>query len=384
MKKKITVSGLLLILVTLASCQEGLSISSSVEPGSNYLDISSISSVESSSVSSSSINPGYSPIDPSNSEANIFAKDITYSLNLNKTNEKTAQELVANDIAKYPEAQSLGKVTSITSIKEEVHVLENRSSATYSLKDRVREKHTTIKIDSNLKWSYRKSREDTVTSYFVEDDLVRHIITEQLSYVKDNCFYRIYAEKSYYEGMENKGTYEAYYYKIDNYDGKSYEGNFNIDLKEYTYFNSEQDFAKIDKTVFNNYRNSSAFYEAKDYSLLDRDTNYDYYSSTTKGCFGCIAKDSGVYHLDDLTDYPSMEKNSLGIICYEQDYLLNISNYFNYEEDYLTKSISKKYNDKIIRNETIDGRKKVTEECEAFYPDLSKFEEREYTTPSTK
>ena len=158
----------------------------------------------------------------------------------------------------------------------------------------------------------------------------------------------------------------------------------NINLKEYTYFNSEQGFAKIDKTVFNNYRNSSAFYEAKDYSLLDRDTNYDYYSSTTKGCFGCIAKDSGVYHLDDLTDYPSMEKDSLGIISYEQDYLLNISNYFNYEEDYLTKSVSKKYNDKIIRSETIDGRKKVTEECEVFYPDLSKFEEREYTTPSTK
>ena len=78
-----------------------------------------------------------------------------------------------------------------------------------------------------------------------------------------------------------------------------------------------------------------------------------------------------------------MEKNEISVISYHQDYLINISNYFTYEEDYLTKSVSKKYNGETIRDETIQGRKKIIEECNVFYPDLSKFEEREYT-PTTR
>lgn len=423
MNKKISIGVLMLAVCGLVACQEQeeSSISSSIESSSTNSEsisstplssdtastqsiISSLSSEESfessslindtstsneespktstsnnessSSNDTSSLFAGYYPINPTPIE-DVFSTPINYELSMNKITQEVAEELVANDILKYPEEQAPSKRTIITSVKEESHVTENRSDATYSVKDIVKEKHAINKIDSNLKWSYRKSQEDTITTYFVEDPLVRHTTIEQLVYVKDNCLYRVFTEKSYYEGMEDRGTYEAYYYKTEDYDDELYGANFVIPVDGYTYFSGAQGFNKLDKTILNNFRYSSSFYEADNYSALERDTDYEYYSSGESGSFGCIAKDIGDYHFSDLIDYPSMERESLHTISYQQDYLLNISNYFTFEEDYLTKSVSKKSNGHIIRNEMEDGRKKVTQECEAFYPDLSNFEERE-------
>ena len=382
MKKKLSVGVIVLTLISLAACQEGLSSSSSSSSSSSDI-ISSHS--ESSPISSSSNSNVYYPINPSSAEINVFSKDLVFELNLNKISEEAAQELVANDISKYPEEKSANKRTSYTIKREETHVTENRTTATYSLKDYFEEKFTVNKIDSDNKWSYRRMEEYAKTVYFVEDTLIRHSVVETLYFVKDNYLYDVHAEKTYYEGMENKGTYEAYYTKTDDFNIDDYGGWFGINLEGYTYFNSTSGFNRIDKSVYDNLFWSSSYYTADDYKLVERDTNYEYYSSGGNGSFGCIVNDKGDYRFGDLKDYPTMEKKELDTISYSQDYLLSISDYFTFEENSLVKSISRTANkEKVIRDETKENRMIVTDECEIFYPDLSKFKEREITPPITK
>ena len=402
MEKKLSGGVLVLTLCILASCQEGLSISSSIDgssssnvstssvisssvDGSSSSNVSTSSVISSSSSDSSSSNDrgNYYPISES-SEIDIFSKDLTFNLDMNKISEEAAQELVANDISKYPAEKSSNKRTSYSIKREELHVKDNRTSATYSVKDRFEEKFTVNKTDADNNWSYRRSEEYTETSYFVEDTLIWHRVTEWLSFVKDNYLYEVYAEKAYYEGMENRGTYEVYYTKTDDFNIDEYGGWFGVNLDGYTYFNSTSGFNKIDKSVYTNFSLSSSYYKADDYRTIERDTNYDYYSSGEKGSFGCIANDKGDYQFSDLKYYPSMEADDLRAISYSQDYLLNITNYFTYEENSLTKSTSKNGKGKVIRDEIKENRKKTIDGCEIFYPDLSKFEEREITPPIIK
>ena len=68
-----------------------------------------------------------------------------------------AEELVANDISKYPAEKSTNKRTSYTIKREESHVTENRTTATYSVKDIYEEKFTVNKTDADNNWSYRRS-----------------------------------------------------------------------------------------------------------------------------------------------------------------------------------------------------------------------------------
>ena len=384
MKKKLGVSVLIVTFLSLVACQEGLSISSANDSSSeahtsstkaNSSSDKSSSEISSSSNTSSSEMGIYYPIDPT-PYTNPFANEITFELNMNKITAEEAEQLVASDISKYPAEQTTNKRTSINSEKQESHVTDNRASSTYSVKDYVETKHTINAIDQDKLWAFRKSTEYRLTTYFEEDDLIWHTTTEQLYYVKDGLLYFVYAQEKYYEGMEEKGTYESYYTVKEDFNIADYGGVFNVPIDGYAYFNETQNFNRIDRTVYNNFASSSSYYEADDYRNIKRDTKYDYYSSGDKGSFGAIAKDIGEYNFSDLSDYPRFESDELDKIYYGQDYLLNISNYFNFEEDYVTTSISKSGINKVMREERKEKRKTVTEECEIFYPDLTNFEKR--------
>ena len=384
MKKKLSGGVLVLTLCILASCQEGLSISSSVQIiSSNSSSSLSSSDVSSSSNSSSSMEKTYYPIN-STSEIGIFSNELVFSLDMNKITMDQAEELVANDISKYPAEKSTNKRTSYTIKREESHVTENRTTATYSVKDIYEEKFTVNKTDADNNWSYRRSEEHTRTVYFVEDTLIRHSVTERLCFVKDNYLYDVYAEESYYEGMENRGTYEAYYTKTDDFNINEYGGWFGVNIDGYAFFNSTQGLSRISRNMYDNLFWSSSYYTAEEYADIEREINYEFYSSNEKGSFACVANDKGDYPFSNLRDYPSMEKSELDTISYSQNYLLNIKNYFTYDENAVIKSTSKSVSGKVIRDERKENRKKVMEGCEIFYPDLSKFEEREITPPITK
>ena len=356
MKKRIKCGILIVTLNGIVACQEGLSISlnSNNDVSNSSNDASSISGA---SLSSSSTN-AYYPIGPT-SETDVFSTNISISLDLPKISKDEAENLVSNDVSKYPEEKTSKVRTAITSKKSESHVTVNRSTATYSVKDLVEEKHSIRMVDTNNKWTYAKGTELTKTTYFVEDDLIRHVVNESMIYVKDNDVYYVYAKESYYEGMKDKGTFEAYYIKRSNMAEEDYIYNFDINLDGWTYFNETQKLNRIEKTVYNNFSTSSMFYYSRNYKDIERSPSFEYYSSKEAGYFGCLVSDSCDYTLTDEDDYPSMEKNELHKICYQQNYIINISNYFTYNEDYLTKSVSKKASGEVIRDETIQYRKKI-------------------------
>ena len=375
MKKHFRLGILFLVLCSLASCQEGFSNSSS------DTSVSSFGSSNSSNTSSSKMN-NYHPIGPSTT-VDLFSSDMVFSLSTNAIDRDQAENLVNNDFSLYPAEKSLNKKTRITSAKTESHVTVNRSTSNYSVKDLVEEQHTISQIDFDNRWSYQKTVKTQKTIYFEEDPLTKHYTNECLFFVKDGCYYEVIAEQSYYEGLEEKGTFEAYYYKETDLKEKDYIGKFTIYPEEWTFFNKNSGLNKIDRTIRENFIQSSSFYYSGNYSTMERHPNYEFHSSGEKGSLGCVVTDDYEYSSSELDDYPTVEKNVLGKICYHQDYLLNISNYFTYNEDYLTTSISKGSNDLVIREESKKRRRKITEECNVFYPDLSKFEEREYN-PVTK
>ncbi len=366
--------GLLLTTCLLASCQEAATISSPVVSGSD----SSLPSE--SSDSSSFTNKTYHPIGPSSTTVGLFSEDVSFSLSTPTITKEQAEDLVNNDLLLFPEEQSLHKKTSIVSEREEGHVKENYRKSNYSVKDYFEEKHFIQQLDADNKWAYRKNVGTAKTEYFDEDDLIRHSIYEWLFYIKDGFYYEVHSEQSYYEGREDKGTYESYYCKVENSQGEDFSEKFALHLNGWTYFYGYFGFDEIDRSVFQNFRFSSSFYSSDHDDEMERHTSYEYHSPKS-GSFGCVVEDDFEYDASDITDYPTGEKGILHSISYHQDYLLNISDYFTYDEDYITRSVSKKANGDVIRDETKEQRTKVTEECEVFYPDLSQFEEREYKPP---
>ena len=382
MKKHFSI-GLLLTTCLLAGCQEAATISSPMVSGSDDSPIvsSSDDSLPSgSSESSSFTNNTYHPIGPSSTTVGLFSEDVSFSLSTPTITKEQAEDLVNNDLLLFPEEQSLHKKTSIVSKRDERHVKNNYSKSNYSVKDIFEEKHFIEQLDADNKWAYRKNVETAKTEYFDEDDLIRHIIHESLIYIKDGFYYEVHSEQSYYEGREDKGTYESYYCKVENSQGEDFSEKFALYLNGWTYFHGYTGFDEIDRSVFENFRFSSSWYSSAQDDEMERNTSYEYHSPKS-GSFGCVVKDDFEYSASDITDYPTGEKGILHSISYHQDYLLNISDYFTYDEDYITRSVSKKANGDVIRDETKEQRTKVTEECEVFYPDLSQFEEREYKPP---
>lgn len=344
----------------------------------------STSSYSSSSNNTSSKPNTYHPIGSPTADIFDFSKSITFALSTDVIDQQTAVNKINNDIVPVSKETPLTKFTSISSTKKESHVTVNRSTSNYSVKDLVEEKHSITKVDYENRWYYSKRVENTNTVYFEEDELMRHTVSEYLYYVDNGVLYYVSAEQSYYEGMEERGTFEAYYYKITDMTEDEYIGRFTILLRNAAFFTETSGINKIDKDLYNNFTHSSSFYYSDSYSDMARQSTYEYHTSNENGNFGCVANDDYTYNFEDLSDYPSMERKELDTITYHQDYLLTISNYFTIEQDYLTTSISKTSNDRVIRDETMQGRKKTSLECDVFYPDLSNFEEREYTPPIIK
>ena len=297
MKKHFSI-GLLLTTCLLAGCQEAATISSPMVSGSD----SSLPS--GSSESSSFTNNTYHPIGPSSTTVGLFSEDVSFSLNTPTITKEQAEDLVNNDLLLFPEEQSLHKKTSIVSKREEAHIKENYSKSNYSVKDYFEEKHFIQQLDADNKWAYRKNVETAKTEYFDEDDLIRHSIYESLLYIKDGFYYEVHSEQSYYEGREDKGTYESYYCKVENSQGEDFSEKFALYLNGWTYFHGYTGFDEIDRSVFQNFRFSSSWYSSDHDDEMERHTSYEYHSPKS-GSFGCVVKDDFEYNASDITDCPT-------------------------------------------------------------------------------
>ena len=386
MNKKVKLSVLLLVAFSAIACNQGFSSASShssvlSQPSTSNQssDYSSLEDVSSSQNESSGPDEKtYHPINESWVDEDVFSKSVDYTLE-STLSLTEANDFVNNDFANNYNQVSRTKFTTIERTKKESHIIENRSTSTYSIKDRIEEKCGVRMVDSENKWRYQRTSEDSKNVYFVEEDLVRHIVTESLYFYRDNYLYYVYANSSYYEGQEDRGTYESYYQIIPDLSEEEIDSYFYLHPLSWSYFGSSG-LSKIENKLGDNFIRSTSYYTIEDYDIVDHQTNYSF-ASKDDGYFDCSVNDTCSYYFDNLRDYPSVEKTILSSISYEQNYLLNIVNYSSYEENFITTSISKSKTNQTLRNEIRQGNKILKEECGVFYPDLTKFAEKEYEPP---
>ena len=383
MNVKVKLSVLLLVAFATIACNQGFSSASSQSSSSSISSACSSSDAISSSQSQSSNSneKTYHPINESWVNEDVFSKNVNYELT-GTLSLSEAKDVVNNDFANNYSQVSRTEFTTIERTKIESHILENRSTSTYSIKDRFEEKCGVRMVDSENRWMYQRTSEDSKNVYFVEEDLVRHIVTEYLYFYKDNYLYYVYANSSYYEGQEDRGTYESYYQIIPDLSEEEIDSYFYLHPLSWSYFGSSG-LSKIENKLGDNFIRSTSYYTIEDYDIVDHQTNYSF-ASKDNGYFDCSVNDTCSYYFDNLRDYPSTEKTILSSISYEQKYLLNISNYSSFAENFVTTSVSKSANDKTLRNEMRQGNRILDEECEIFYPDLSKFAKKEYEPPIHK
>lgn len=383
MNVKVKLSVLLLVAFATIACNQGFSSASSQSSSSSISSASSSSDAISSSQSQSSNSneKTYHPINESWVNEDVFSKNVNYELT-GMLSLSEAKDVVNNDFANNYSQVSRTKFTTIERTKIESHILENRSTSTYSIKDLFEEKCGVRMVDSENRWMYQRTSEDSKNVYFVEEDLLRHIVTEYLYFYKDNYLYYVYANSSYYEGQEDRGTYESYYQIIPDLSEEEIDSYFYLHPLSWSYFGSSG-LSKIENKLGDNFIRSTFYYTIEDYDIVDHQTNYSF-ASKDNGYFDCSVNDTCSYYFDNLRDYPSTEKTILSSISYEQNYLLNISNYSSFAENFVTTSVSKSANDKTLRNEMRQGNRILDEECEIFYPDLSKFAKKEYEPPIHK
>ena len=362
MKKIVKVSSLLSIMFAAIACGQNSSNSNN--------------SASNSGGSSSFQNQGFHPVAESWKDEDVFSKPVNYELNNIITTEE-AESIVNNDIIPNVAQKTPKKLTYIEATKKELRVSENRSTGDYSVKSYYQERKTTQQIDSDNKWSYSRTSEESRTVYFEEDDLIRHEVLESLSFYRNNYLYSVVAEIDYYEGSEDKGTYECYYVKKEISSNEEIDSYFTVNTEGLAYFHEHRGFANLDRRIKVIFGYSTSYYSVGSTDNLNFQTNHSY-ASKGSGYLDCLVNQTCTYGINDLNDYPSEERNALKTIDYQQKYLSNISNYFPYTESYATTSISKGSDNKAIREETNQGKRILTEGCKIFYPDLSKFEEREY------
>ena len=383
MNKKVKLSVLLLVAFSAIACNQGLS-SASNQPSasSQFSDHSSSEDISSSQDQSSGPDiKTYRSINESWVDEDVFSKSVDYTLE-STLSLAEANDFANNDFANNYNQVSRTKFTTIERTRKESHIFENRSTSTYSIKDRIEEKCGVRMVDSENKWRYQRTSEDSKNVYFVEEDLVRHIVTESLYFYRDNYLYYVYANSSYYEGQEDRGTYESYYQIIPDLSEEEIDSYFYLHPLSWSYFGSSGLF-NIENKLGDNFIRSTSYYTIEDYDISDHQTDYSF-ASNGSGYFDCSVNDTCSYYFDNLRDYPSVEEAILSSISYEQKYLLNIANYSSYEENFITASTSKSKTNQTLRNEIRQGNKTLKEECDIFYPDLSQFAEKEYKSPINK
>ena len=192
MNVKVKLSVLLLVAFATIACNQGFSSASSQSSSSSISSACSSSDAISSSQSQSSNSneKTYHPINELWVNEDVFSKNVNYELT-GTLSLSEAKDVVNNDFANNYSQVSRTKFTTIERTKIESHILENRSTSTYSIKDRFEEKCGVRMVDSENRWMYQRTSEDSKNVYFVEEDLVRHIVTEYLYFYKDNYLYYV-------------------------------------------------------------------------------------------------------------------------------------------------------------------------------------------------
>ena len=374
MKRTVKFLPLLLVMFTAASCKLVYAKSYKAETSGEYSRTPSKPWPSTSNTrSSNSQKDTFTPI----VESWQFRDDFTDTVNLPDgplLDYSAAKDIIDNDYLPSLASDPLSKLTKTITLVDELDAPEKFRVGSASAMTEHHERQDITMIHSDLLWEYTRVVDNRITYYFDSPNaMADHAVYENLRYYEDGYIYNVHTKLFYQEGNEDYGTASSYFNKTKVGSEDAVRSQFAINSMDYVYFNATQGLDMVKSRIDDNLFNSSDYYRPVS-TLFDRTTSNIHYTRGIDNALMVQSDDSLTYGKDDLINGG---ERTLDYVDYHQDFMVVTPNCHDFTELYETRVTSKTSSNETIREERKHGRTTLIDACDVFYPDLSKYPERD-------
>ena len=374
MKRTVKFLPLLLVMFTAASCKLVYAKSYQAETSGEYSRTPSKPWPSTSNTrSSNSQKDTFTPI----VESWQFRDDFTDTVNLPDgplLDYSAAKDIIDNDYLPSLASDPLSKLTKTITLVDELDAPEKFRVGSASAMTEHHERQDITMIHSDLLWEYTRVVDNRITYYFDSPNaMADHAVYENLRYYEDGYIYNVHTKLFYQEGNEDYGTASSYFNKTRVTSEDAARKQFAINSMDYVYFNATQGLDMVKSRIDDNFFNSSDYYRPVS-TLFDRTTSNIHYTRGRDNALMVQSDDSLTYGKDDLINGG---ERTLDYVDYHQDFMVVTPNCHDFTELYETTVTSKTSSNETIREERKHGRTTLIDACDVFYPDLSKYPERD-------
>ena len=374
MKRTVKFLPLLLVMFTASSCKLVYVKSYKAETSGEYSRTPSKPWPSTSNTrSSNSHKDTFTPI----VESWQFRDDFTDTVNLPDgplLDYSAAKDIIDNDYLPSLASDPLSKLTKTITLVDELDAPQKFRVGSASAMTEHHERQDITMIHSDLLWEYTRVVDNRITYYFDSPNaMADHAVYENLRYYEDGYIYNVHTKLFYQEGNEDYGTASSYFNKTRVTSEDAARKQFAINSMDYVYFNATQGLDMVKSRIDDNFFNSSDYYRPVS-TLFDRTTSNIHYTRGRDGALMVQSDDSLTYGKDDLINGG---ERTLDYVDYHQDFMVVTPNCHDFTELYETTVTSKTSSNETIREERKHGRTTLIDACDVFYPDLSKYPERD-------
>lgn len=374
MKRTVKFIPLLLVMFTASSCRLVYVKSSKAETSGEYSRTPSKSWPSTSNTrSSNSQKDTFTPI----VESWQFRDDFTDTVNQPGgplVDYSAAKDIIDNDYLPRLASDPLFKLTKTITLVDELEAPDKfKVGSAYAMSEHHERQDITM-IHSDLLWEYTRVVDNRITYYFDSlDTTADHAVFENLRYYEDGYIYNVHTKLYYQEGNEDYGMVSSYFNKTRVASEDAVRSQFAINSMDYVYFNATLGLDMVKSRIDDNFFNSSDYYRPVS-TVFDGTTSNIYYTRGGDDALMVQSDDSLTYGKDDMT---SGGERALDHVDYHQDFMVVTPNCHDFTELYETTVTSKTSSGETIREERRHGRTTLIDACDVFYPDLSKYPERD-------
>jgi hypothetical protein len=369
MKRTVKFLPLLLVMFTAASCKLVYA-----KPSKEDIDYSGASSKPSPNTAGARSSSGvFVPIDKSWEFVDDIADPVPSSGG-QAVDYQAAKDIIDNDYLPSLASDPLSKLTKTITLVDELDAPQKFRVGSASAMTEHHERQDITMIHSDLLWEYTRVVDNRITYYFDSPNaMADHAVYENLRYYEDGYIYNVHTKLFYQEGNEDYGTASSYFNKTRVTSEDAVRSQFAINSMDYVYFNATQGLDMVKSRIDDNLFSSSDYYRPVS-TLFDRTTSNIHYTRGTDNALMVQSDDSLTYGKDDLTNGG---EHTLDHVDYHQDFMVVTPNCHDFTELYETTVTSKTSSNETIREERKHGRTTLIDACDVFYPDLSKYPERD-------
>ena len=374
MKRTVKFLPLLLVMFTASSCKLVYVKSYKAETSGEYSRTPSKPWPSTSNTrSSNSQKDTFTPI----VESWQFRDDFTDTVNLPDgplLDYSAAKDIIDNDYLPSLASDPLSKLTKTITLVDELDAPQKFRVGSASAMTEHHERQDITMIHSDLLWEYTRVVDNRITYYFDSPNaMADHAVYENLRYYEDGYIYNVHTKLYYQEGNEDYGTASSYFNKTRVTSEDAARKQFAINSMDYVYFNATQGLDMVKSRIDDNFFNSSDYYRPVS-TIFDRTTSNIHYTRGESNALMVQSDDSLTYGKDDLINGG---ERALDYVDYHQDFMVVTPNCHDFTELYETRVTSKTSSNETIREERKHGRTTLIDACDVFYPDLSKYPERD-------